>query len=74
MVPLVTHIQASDLSLGSGVALLVFFAISLQCVSTMAILARESESASLVLKMFAGYFLLAYGAALAAYRLAALVA
>ncbi len=74
MVPLVEHIQGSDLTLGSGLALLVFFAISLQCVSTMAILARESESGSLVLKMFAGYFLLAYLAALSVYQLTSLLA
>ncbi len=73
VMPLVDQIQASDLSVASGVALLVFFAISLQCVSTLAILARESESASLVVKMFAGYFLLAYGAALAVHRLVSLV-
>jgi ferrous iron transport protein B len=73
VMPLVDQIQASDLSVASGVALLVFFAISLQCVSTLAILARESESGSLVVKMFAGYFLLAYGAALAVYRLVSLV-
>ncbi|TDG12666.1 ferrous iron transporter B [Seongchinamella unica] len=68
MVPLVEHIQNSDLALGSGLALLVFFAISLQCVSTLAILAKESESRSLTLKMFVGYFLLAYTAAIAVYR------
>ena len=74
MVPLVQHIQSSDLAIGSGLALLVFFAIALQCVSTLAILAKESESSSLAIKMFAGYFLLAYGAALAVYHLAGLFA
>ncbi|TGD70966.1 ferrous iron transporter B [Mangrovimicrobium sediminis] len=69
MVPLVDHIHASGLALGSGLALLVFFAISLQCVSTLAILAKESQSRSLTLKMFIGYFLLAYVAAVAVYQL-----
>jgi ferrous iron transport protein B len=73
VMPLVDQIQASDLTVASGVALLVFFAISLQCISTLAILARESESVSLVVKMFAGYFLLAYGAALAVHRLVSLL-
>jgi len=68
MVPLVEHIQGSDLALGSGLALLVFFAIALQCISTLAILAKESESRSLTLKMFAGYFLLAYSAAVLVYQ------
>ncbi len=72
MAPLVEHIQNSDLALGSGLALLVFFAIALQCVSTLAILAKESGSTSLAVKMFAGYFLFAYLAALAVYQLTSL--
>ncbi|MEP1592941.1 MAG: nucleoside recognition domain-containing protein, partial [Halieaceae bacterium] len=70
MVPLVSQIQATDMSIGSGLALLVFFAIALQCVSTLAILSKESESTALALKLFAGYFLFAYAAALAVYQLA----
>ena len=73
MVPLVEHIQNSDLALGSGLALLVFFAISLQCISTLAILAKESESTSLVVRMFIGYFLLAYALAVAVYQLTGLL-
>jgi ferrous iron transport protein B len=68
MVPLVEHIQSSELALGSGLALLVFFAIALQCISTVAILAKESESRSLTAKMFVGYFLLAYVAAVLVYQ------
>ena len=73
MTPLVQQIQASDLSIGSGLALLVFFAIALQCVSTLAILAKESESRTLALKMFVGYLLLAYAAALSIFHLAGLL-
>jgi ferrous iron transport protein B len=73
MVPLVDQIQASGLALGSGLALLVFFAIALQCVSTLAILSRESQSRGLALRLFAGYFVLAYLAALAVYRVTLLV-
>ena len=69
MAPLVQHIQNSDLALGSGIALLVFFAIALQCVSTLAILAKESQSNSLGIKLFVGYFLFAYVAAIMAYQL-----
>ena len=69
MAPLVEHIQASSLSLGSGIALLVFFAIALQCVSTLAILSKESKSSGLAVKLFAGYFVFAYVAALAVYQL-----
>ncbi len=71
MTPLVEQIQSSDLAIGSGLALLVFFAIALQCVSTVAILSKESGSGTLALKMFVGYLFLAYGAALAIYHVAA---
>lgn len=72
MTPLVQQIQSSDLTIGSGLALLVFFAIALQCVSTLAILSKESASRSLALKMFGAYLLLAYAAALAVYHIAGL--
>jgi ferrous iron transport protein B len=72
MAPLVERIQNSDLAMGSGLALLVFFAIALQCVSTLAILSKESGSSSLAVKMFAGYFLFAYLAALAVYHMTGL--
>jgi ferrous iron transport protein B len=72
MTPLVEQIQSSDLAIGSGLALLVFFAIALQCVSTVAILSKESGSGALALKMFVGYLLLAYAAALSIYHLAGL--
>lgn len=70
MVPLVQQIQGSDLTIASGLALLVFFAIALQCVSTMAVLAKESRSGTLALKMFGAYFVLAYAVAFLVYQLA----
>lgn len=73
MVPLVDQIQASGLGLASGLALLVFFAIALMCVSTMAVLARESRSPTLAIKMFVGYGLIAYVAAVGIYQLALLL-
>ncbi len=72
MVPLVDQIQASGLPLGSGVALLVFFAVALQCVSTVAILAREG-STRLALGMLSGYMLIAYVMALAVFQLSELL-
>ena len=59
MLPLVDHIQASGLPLGSGIALLVFFAVALQCVSTVVILAREG-STRLALSMLVSYLVGAY--------------
>ena len=63
IVPLVEQVQASSLPLGSGLALLVFFAIALQCVSTVAILAREANSWKLALRMVIAYLCLAWAAA-----------
>jgi ferrous iron transport protein B len=74
MVPLVEHIQGSDLTIASGLALLVFYAVALQCISTLAILSRESESTSLAVKMFVGYFLLAYVLAVAVFQIVSLLA
>lgn len=73
MVPLVEQIQNSGLPVASGIALLVFFAIALQCVSTVAVLARESTSWKLALKMMASYLLLAWCLAFIAYRLVLLI-
>jgi len=69
MVPLVSHLQASGLPLASGLALLVFFAIALMCVSTMAVLGREARSVRLPVQMFVAYGLLAYGGAVAVFQL-----
>ena len=63
IVPLVEQVQASELPLGSGLALLVFFAIALQCVSTVAILAKEANSWKLALRMVIAYLCLAWLAA-----------
>ena len=71
--PLVDQIQASGLHFGSGLALLVFFAIALQCVSTVAILARESGSTKFALKMLLAYLILAYTAAVLVFNIATLL-
>jgi len=63
VIPLVDKIQDSGLSLGSGAALLVLFAVALQCVSTLTILYKESNSLKLPLQMFVAYAVLSYSAA-----------
>lgn len=68
-VGLAERVANSGLSLGSGVALLVLFAIALQCVSTLAVLRRETGSWSLPAKLFVSYGLLAYALAWLAYQL-----
>jgi len=69
VISLSEQVQASGLPVSSGVALLVFFAIAAQCVSTMSILSKESGSWKLPAQMFVGYGLLAYASALGAYHL-----
>jgi ferrous iron transport protein B len=73
MVPLVDAIQASNLGLASGVALLVLFAIALQCVSTLAILQKESQSWKLPIQLFIAYAIFSYVAAWIAYTVISFV-
>ncbi len=73
MVPLIDQIQASGLSAASGVALLVFFAIALMCVSTMVILGKESGSNKLAIKMFAAYGIAAYIGAVITYNMVSML-
>lgn len=68
-VPLVEKLQSSGLEIASGFSLLVFYAVALQCVSTLALLGRETRSARLPIQMFLGYGALAYGLSLATYHL-----
>jgi ferrous iron transport protein B len=63
VISLVTHIQNSGLPIGAGFALLVFFSIALQCVSTLAVLRRETGSWRLPIQLFVSYSIFAYGAA-----------
>ena len=71
---LAQQIQDSGLPLGSGAALLVFFAIALQCVSTLAVLQRETGSWRLPVQLFISYSIFAYIAALSVFNLVELFA
>ena len=68
--PLADQITASGLTVASGTALVVFFTIALQCVSTVALLAREAKSARFAVTLMGGYLVLAWCGAFAVYRLA----
>jgi ferrous iron transport protein B len=68
VISLSEQVQASGLPVASGFALLVFFAIAAQCVSTLSVLRRESGSWRLPIQMFFGYGLLAYAAAYAVFQ------
>jgi ferrous iron transport protein B len=58
-----------DLTLGSAVALLVFFAFALQCTSTIAVVRRETASWKWPAAQWIYMLLLAYVGAFVAYRL-----
>lgn len=73
VLPLAQQIQADGLSIASGVALLVFFAIALMCVSTMAILRKESGIKGLAMKLFVVYGLVAYLLAILTYNVVSLL-
>jgi ferrous iron transport protein B len=73
VISLSERVQASGLSVESGFALLVFFAIAAQCVSTLTVLARETGSWKLPVQMFIGYGLFAYASALGMYHLVAVL-
>lgn len=70
IISLAEKVQSSGLPLSVGIGLLVFFAISLMCVSTLAILRREAGSWKLPVQMFVAYGVLAYVFALLAKSLA----
>lgn len=53
-------IQNSGFSLASGIALLVFYAVALQCVSTVAVLAKELKNKWQAWGVFVAYGALAY--------------
>ena len=67
---LADQIAASELTAASGLALVVFFTIALQCVSTVALLAREAKSSKFALTLLTGYLVLAWTVAWLAYTLA----
>ena len=57
---LAENIQADGLALGAGIGLLVFYVIALQCVSTVAVIKKETGSAELAWGAFVFYGVLAY--------------
>lgn len=66
---LAEQIAASGLTMSSAIALLVFFAIAMQCVSTLAVLKRESGSWKLPTQVFVVYSTLAYVLAFITYHI-----
>jgi len=69
MVDLVSSIQDSGITFASGLALLVFYAIALQCASTLAVMKKELGSWKAPIYIFIGYSVVAYILAFITYRL-----
>jgi ferrous iron transport protein B len=65
---LASQIQNSGLTLASGVALLAFYVIALQCASTLAVIKKETGNFRLPTMMFVGYTFFAYVIAFCAYH------
>jgi ferrous iron transport protein B len=68
---LAAQVSASGLTLASGFALLVFYAIALQCVATVAVIQKETGSKTKAWGIFAAYFVLAYGLGFVTYSILA---
>ncbi len=64
------HVLAQSIPLPVALSVLVFYVYALQCISTMAVLRRESGSWRWVAVAFAYTFVLAYGLSFGVYRLA----
>lgn len=65
---LVEQLPMQDLSTEAGIALLVFFAIALQCASTVGALSKETLKKSWPYMALVGYLILAYGVAFIIYQ------
>lgn len=65
---LANHIQNSGFGIPAAISLLVFYAIALQCASTVAVLRRESGSFKFAVGTFLAYGVLAYVLAIVAYQ------
>lgn len=68
---LAQNIQADGLTMASGMALLVFYVIALQCASTLAVMRKEVGNNQIPVYAFIGYSIMAYIAAWITYLLLA---
>jgi ferrous iron transport protein B len=65
-----SQLHASGMTTAAALALLVFYALSLQCASTLAVMRKETGSTRIPVLAFSSMTLLAYTAAVATYQLA----
>lgn len=66
---LASQIMADDLTLGTGIGLMLFYVVALQCVATVATIKAEMGNSRLAWGLFVVYGLLAYSLAVAASQL-----
>ncbi|RBP48523.1 ferrous iron transporter B [Arenicella xantha] len=71
---LAANVQADGLSMASGMALLVFYVLALQCASTLAVMRKEVGNNRIPVYSFIGYSLLAYVGAVITFQLVTLFA
>ncbi|WP_206996494.1 ferrous iron transporter B [Trinickia mobilis] len=64
------HALAANFSLASALSLLVWFAFAPQCMSTLAVIRRETRSSRIVAIAFGYMFVMAYAASLSTYQIA----
>ncbi|MGV2288250.1 ferrous iron transporter B [Trinickia sp. YCB016] len=64
------HALAANFSLASALSLLVWFAFAPQCMSTLAVIRRETRSARIVALSFGYMFVMAYAASFLTYQIA----
>ncbi len=65
-----SQLHASGMTAAAALALLVFYALSLQCASTLAVMRKETGSTRIPVLAFSAMTLLAYSAAVATYQVA----
>lgn len=68
---LAANIQADGLAFGTGIGLLLFYVVALQCVATVAMLKAETGSNRIAWGLYVGYGVLAYVIAMTASHLLA---
>jgi len=73
IVGLTQTLHDHQLSLAAGLALLMFFVIAPQCISTLAVLKKETGGWKMPIQIFVGYTILAYALALMVYHLVPLL-
>ena len=69
MASLGERLHGAGVTMASGIALLVFYALAMQCLATLAVLRKETGSNKIPVLVFIGYTILAYAASFVAYRI-----